>query len=122
MLDGIKVLLIEDDTAVRIGSVQALQLAGFAVESFESAERAVAHIKPGMPAVVVSDVKLPGMDGLGLLRYVVDVERDLPVILVTGHGDITMAVQAMRPARNAATATSLAALSQAGARSPTRPA
>ena len=44
MLDGIKVLLIEDDTAVRIGSVQALQLAGFAVESFESAERAVAHI------------------------------------------------------------------------------
>ena len=64
MLDGIKVLLIEDDTAVRIGSVQALQLAGFPVESFESAERAVAHIKPGMPAVVVSDVKLPGWTGL----------------------------------------------------------
>src|SRR5438046_6087250 len=96
MLDGIKVLLIEDDTAVRIGSVQALQLAGFTVESFESAERAVAHIKPGMPAVVVTDVKLPGMDGLGLLRYATDVESELPVILVTGHGDITMAVQAMR--------------------------
>ncbi len=96
MLDGIKVLLIEDDTAVRIGSVQALQLAGFAVESFESAERAVAHIKPGMPAVIVSDVKLPGMDGLGLLRYAAGIEAALPVILVTGHGDITMAVQAMR--------------------------
>ena len=96
MLDGIKVLLIEDDTAVRIGSVQALQLAGFTVESFESAERAIAHIKPGMPAVVVSDVKLPGMDGLGLLRYAAEVEAELPVILVTGHGDVTMAVQAMR--------------------------
>ena len=96
MLDGIKVLLIEDDTAVRIGSVQALQLAGFLVESFESAERAIAHIKPGMAAIVVSDVKLPGMDGLGLLRYATEVESELPVILVTGHGDITMAVQAMR--------------------------
>jgi two-component system C4-dicarboxylate transport response regulator DctD len=96
MPDAIKVLLIEDDVAVRIGSEQALQLAGFLVESFESAERVVANIQPGISAIVVSDVKLPGMDGLGLLRHVVDVERDLPVILVTGHGDITMAVQAMR--------------------------
>src|SRR5437660_1641964 len=96
MPEAIKVLLIEDDTAVRIGSVQALQLAGLTVESFETAERALAHIKPGMPAVVVSDVKLPGMDGLGLLRYAAEVEAELPVILVTGHGDITMAVQAMR--------------------------
>ena len=92
----IAVLLVEDDAAVRIGSEQALQLAGFPVRSFESAERVVPHIKPGMPAIVVSDVKLPGMDGLGLLRYVVDMERDLPVILVTGHGDVTMAVKAMR--------------------------
>src|SRR4030088_1732555 len=61
MPDGIKVLLIEDDTAVRIGSEQALQLAGFPVESFESAERALVHIKPGMPTVIVSDVKLAGM-------------------------------------------------------------
>ena len=94
--DAIKVLLIEDDVAVRIGSEQALQLAGFPVESFESAERVVTSIQPGISAIVVSDVKLPGMDGLGLLRHVVDIERDLPVILVTGHGDITMAVEAMR--------------------------
>jgi two-component system C4-dicarboxylate transport response regulator DctD len=96
MADGISVLLIEDDTAVRIGSVQALQLAGFTVESFESAERAVPHIRAGMPAVVVTDVRLPGMDGLGLLRCAADIEADLPVILVTGHGDVAMAVQAMR--------------------------
>ena len=96
MPDAIKVLLVEDDPAVRIGSEQALQLAGFPVESFESAERAFSCIKPGMRAIVVSDVKLPGMDGLGLLRHVVDLERDIPVILVTGHGDVTMAVNAMR--------------------------
>ena len=96
MPEAIKVLLVEDDDAVRIGSEQALQLAGFAVESFETAENVVSRIKPSMPAIVVSDVKLPGMDGLGLLRIVVALEKDLPVILVTGHGDITMAVQAMR--------------------------
>jgi two-component system, NtrC family, C4-dicarboxylate transport response regulator DctD len=96
MPDSIKVLLVEDDPAVRIGSEQALKLAGFPVESFESAERVVPHIKLGIPAIVVSDVRLPGMDGLGLLRHVVDMERGLPVILVTGHGDVTMAVNAMR--------------------------
>ena len=96
MRDGIRVLLIEDDAAVRIGSEQALQLAGFVVESFESAEGALAHISAGMPAVVVTDVRLPGMDGLALLRHAVGVEAQLPVILATGHGDITMAVEAMR--------------------------
>src|SRR5947199_8606192 len=96
MPEAIKVLLVEDDDAVRIGSEQALQLAGFAVESFETAENVGSRIKPSMPAIVVSDVKLPGMDGLGIVRIVVALEKDLPVILVTGHGDITMAVQAMR--------------------------
>src|SRR3954451_18995271 len=96
MTDAVTVLLVEDDAAVRIGSEQALQLAGFTVESFESAERMLPYIKPGMAALVVSDVKLPRMDGLGLLRHVLETERDVPVILVTGHGDIGMAVQAMR--------------------------
>ena len=54
MLDGIKVLLIEDDTAVRIGSVQALELAGFPVESFESAERAVPQLRPVGPLIRVN--------------------------------------------------------------------
>jgi two-component system C4-dicarboxylate transport response regulator DctD len=92
----IKVLFIEDDEAVRLGGEQALELAGFTVEAFHSAERVIAEIKPGLPAIVVSDVKLPGMDGLALLRHVTSVDRDIPVILVTGHGDISMAVQAMR--------------------------
>jgi two-component system C4-dicarboxylate transport response regulator DctD len=96
MHEGIKVLLIEDDAAVRIGCEQALQLAGFPVESFESAEAALGHIKTGMPAIVVTDVRLPGMDGLAFLQHVMGVEAQLPVILTTGHGDITMAVEAMR--------------------------
>ena len=67
MPDGIKVLLIEDDTAVRIGSEQALQLAGFSVESFESAERAVGHIKPGMVAGPTNAVAILLFASLGHL-------------------------------------------------------
>jgi two-component system C4-dicarboxylate transport response regulator DctD len=96
MSDAIRVLLIEDDDAVRIGSEQALRLAGFDVASFPSSERALPAIARGVPAVVVSDVRLPGMDGIALMRHVVELEAALPVILVTGHGDINMAVDAMR--------------------------
>jgi two-component system, NtrC family, C4-dicarboxylate transport response regulator DctD len=96
MPDRVKVLLVEDDDAVRIGNQQALELAGLCVESFPSAERAMPSIVRGVPAIVVSDVRLPGVDGLGLLTHVAQIEPELPVILVTGHGDIAMAVRAMR--------------------------
>src|SRR5262249_13636423 len=81
---------------VRIGSEQALEIAGFPVRSFASAEAALPFIRKGGRSVLVSDVKLPAMDGVALLEHVVRLDPDLPVILVTGHGDITMAVQAMR--------------------------
>ncbi|HEU0199982.1 MAG TPA: sigma-54 dependent transcriptional regulator [Burkholderiaceae bacterium] len=90
------VLLVEDDATVRIGATQALQLAGFAVQSFARAEAARDAIKPGMPAVLVTDVRLPGMDGLALLEQTRARDPDIPVIIVSGHGDISMAVQAMR--------------------------
>jgi two-component system C4-dicarboxylate transport response regulator DctD len=96
MHEAIEILLIEDDEIVRIGSEQALQIAGFLVQSYASAEAAITSIKGGAPSVVVSDVKLGDMDGLALLQHVMEVDPQLPVILVTGHGDITMAVQAMR--------------------------
>jgi DNA-binding NtrC family response regulator len=90
------VLYVEDDPTVRFGSTQAMQLAGHQVRSFESAEEALAHVVPGFPGVLLTDVKLPGMDGLALLERARQIDVDLPVILVTGHGDISMAVQAMR--------------------------
>ena len=54
------------------------------------------HLVPGFPGILLTDVKLPGMDGLALLERAKRIDPDLPVILVTGHGDISMAVQAMR--------------------------
>ncbi|MDZ4163945.1 MAG: sigma-54 dependent transcriptional regulator [Smithellaceae bacterium] len=96
MFEGFKVLFVEDDPAVRLGSQQALQLAGLEVQAFGSAEKVRKHIIADFPGVLVSDIKLPGMDGLDLLRQAKIVDPELPVILVTGHGDISMAVQAMR--------------------------
>ncbi len=90
------VLYVEDDAAVRIGSTQSLQIAGLTVEAFGRAEEAVRRLAPGFPGVLVTDVRLPGMDGLALMEKALAIDPGLPVILVTGHGDISMAVQAIR--------------------------
>lgn len=96
MSDPLKILFIEDDPAVRLGSVQAFQLSGLEVQAFESAEPALKILEAGFAGIVVSDIRLPGMDGFALLQRVMALDAALPVILVTGHGDIAMAVDAMR--------------------------
>ena len=96
MAEGLKVLLVEDDPAVRFGAVQALSLAGLDVEAFESAGAVKSRLYPFFPGVLVADVKMRGMSGLELLDHARAVDATLPVILVTGHGDIAMAVQAMK--------------------------
>ena len=96
MHEGLKVILVEDDPTVRAGGEQALQLAGLTVESFSTAELAQRHIKPQFAGIVITDVRLPGMSGIEFLGVVKSIDQHIPVILVTGHGDINMAVQAMR--------------------------
>ncbi|MDX3907321.1 MAG: sigma-54 dependent transcriptional regulator [Pigmentiphaga sp.] len=96
MFEGLTVLFVEDDPAVRLGGKQALQLAGLTVHALESGEQALKLLVAGFPGILVTDVKMSGMDGLELLRRALEVDPGLPVILVTGHGDISMAVQAMR--------------------------
>lgn len=96
MFESLRILLVEDDPIVRVGSEQAFQLAGLNVETFSSAELVRKHITPDFPGIVISDIKLPGMSGLELLLLVKSIDHGVPVILVTGHGDVTMAVQAMR--------------------------
>nr|WP_145545831.1 sigma-54 dependent transcriptional regulator [Variovorax boronicumulans] len=95
-LHPIRVVFVEDDEDVRAGSAQALELAGFAVQSHESVEAARHHVVAGMPAVVVSDVRLPGTSGVQWQAELRRLDPELPVVLITGHGDIAMAVQAMR--------------------------
>ena len=92
----IRVLFVEDEEDVLLGSSQALELAGFIVDGFRSVEQARGRIAPGVPAVVVCDVKLPGISGVEWLGEIRAADSEIPVIFVTGHGDISMAVQAMR--------------------------
>ncbi|MBB5206183.1 two-component system C4-dicarboxylate transport response regulator DctD [Inhella inkyongensis] len=96
MFEGFEVLYVEDDPQVRESLVQTLELAGLNVRAFESAESLLAGFVPGRPVVAVSDVRLPGMDGLALLERLQLLDPSLPVVLVTGHGDVAMAVRAMR--------------------------
>src|SRR5437016_8657597 len=93
---SIGVIYVEDDNDVRIGGVQALELAGFSVSGFASVETAAVSVCADMRFVVVCDVRLRGKSGLEWLSDLRRLDQDLPVILITGHGDIAMAVQAMR--------------------------
>lgn len=94
--EKLTVLYVEDDPTVRFGITQALQLAGHPVRAFESAEQVLGHLVAGFAGVLLTDVKLPGIGGIELLQRALHADPGLPVILVTGHGDISMAVQAMR--------------------------
>lgn len=96
MKPQLSVLLVEDDPNVRLGCEQAMQLAGIAVDAVASAEEAQRRLTAGFPGIVVTDMRLPGADGMALLRWVVERDADLPVIIITGHGDVTLAVEAMR--------------------------
>jgi len=95
--EPIDVLLVEDDEHVRLATTQSLRLAGLQTHGVDTAEAARAWLQqPGFGGVVVCDVQLPGDSGLVLLHGLREQDPELPVILVTGHGDIGMAVQAMR--------------------------
>nr|WP_305123400.1 sigma-54 dependent transcriptional regulator [Roseomonas sp. GC11] len=89
-------MLVEDDEDVRLGCLQALALEGLQAQGFDSVEKARRLPLRGFPGVVVTDIRLPGTDGMSFLREIVAEDADQPVILITGHGDVATAVQAMR--------------------------
>lgn len=91
-----KIIFVDDEEHIRIANRQTLELAGFEVRPFDRAEKALPLLTQTWPGIAVCDIRLPGMDGLELLDQVRAVDPDLPIILITGHGDIDMAVGAMR--------------------------
>ncbi|MBR1220694.1 sigma-54-dependent Fis family transcriptional regulator [Bradyrhizobium sp. U87765 SZCCT0131] len=90
------VAFIDDDDSLRAANVQALLLAGFTTAPYASALEALETIDADFPGVVVTDVRMPHVDGLELFRRLRRIDAEIPVILITGHGDISMAVDAMR--------------------------
>jgi len=95
-LSKLNAILVEDEQAVRLATSQTLELGGFTVSACASAEQAFALLHADYAGIVVTDVRLPKASGLELLAHVMQLDADLPVVVVTGHGDVVMAVQALR--------------------------
>ncbi|MEI9406530.1 sigma-54 dependent transcriptional regulator [Mesorhizobium argentiipisi] len=94
--DPAPVILIDDDSDLLKATMQTLELAGFAVSAYAVASEALAAIDRNFGGVIVSDIRMPEIDGLQLFDHVLRLDPDIPVILITGHGDIAMAVKAIK--------------------------
>lgn len=92
----LQVVLVEDDPPLRDATMQALALEGAEVFACPDARAALGWLDADFPGVVVSDVRMPGIDGIAFFAALRELDPDLPVILTTGHGDIAMAVTAMK--------------------------
>ncbi|KAF5887525.1 sigma-54 dependent transcriptional regulator [Rhizobium sp. PEPV16] len=90
------VALIDDDKDLRRATAQTLELAGFSVSAYDGAKAALADLPADFAGPVVTDIRMPEIDGLQLFATLQGMDVDLPVILMTGHGDIPMAVQAIQ--------------------------
>ena len=90
------VIVVDDEASIRNAVEQWLSLSGFDVQLFSCAEDCLSQLPAHFAGVIVSDVRMPGIGGLALLNRLQQLDADLPVILLTGHGDVPMAVEAMR--------------------------
>jgi FixJ family two-component response regulator len=90
------VFIIDDDPLYRRSSERLVRSVGFTVQSFESAHDFLSSRRPNVPSCLILDVRLPGLSGLDLQRELAEAGVHIPIIFVTGHGDIPMSVQAMK--------------------------
>jgi FixJ family two-component response regulator len=90
------VFVVDDDSSVRDSLRRLISSVGFGVEVFPSAQAFLKARRPDVPGCLVLDVRLPGLSGLDLQRELADTEAALPIIFLTGHGDIPMSVRAMK--------------------------
>ncbi len=92
---SLNILLVDDDREVREALGQTLEIAGYTVVLAGSFIEATDHITADFSGVVLSDVRMPGKDGFALLERCIQIDKALPVVLITGEGDVPMAVRAM---------------------------
>jgi len=90
------VFVVDDDAAMRESLDSLIRSVGLGVESFSSAQEFLRQKTPEAPACLVLDIRLPGLSGLDLQRELLGKDRQIPIIFITGHGDIPMSVRAMK--------------------------
>ncbi|MXU65743.1 sigma-54-dependent transcriptional regulator [Oceanomicrobium pacificus] len=96
MAEPIAVTIVDDEADMRDSISQWLSLSGYRTTTHDSAESALRTIDASYPGIVITDIRMPGTDGMALLKKLQSIDPALPVILITGHGDIQLAVEAMR--------------------------
>jgi len=94
--DAATVFVVDDDAGVRAAIQGLLKSAGLRCESFRSAEEFLRRNQPDGPSCLVLDISLPGVNGLEFQRELADAGFQIPIIFITGHGDIPMTVKAMK--------------------------
>ena len=92
----ISILYIEDDKSVQFAYQQSMEMAGFTVLTADNAEDGLTLVRKHPASVVLTDIRLPGMSGVKLMEKVLAIDPAIPVVLITGHGDVEMAVNAMK--------------------------
>ena len=90
------VRVVDDDTSVREALGSLLRSAGFAVETFASAQEFLARPPSDLPGCLVLDVRLPGLSGLDLQQRMAELNIEMPIVFITGHGDVPTSVRAMK--------------------------
>lgn len=90
------VFVVDDDVSVREALESLVRSAGFKVETFASAQDFLDHRKADGPSCLVLDVRLPGLSGLDLQKRIVEANREIPIVFITGHGDVPTSVRAMK--------------------------
>lgn len=96
MSEQLTVAIVDDEQDMRESISQWLSLSGYKTVTFPSATDALKEISSDFAGIIISDIKMPGMDGISFLRRLQGMDSSLPVILITGHGDVAMAVEAMQ--------------------------
>ena len=90
------IAIVDDDPSVREGLHSLLRSAGWSVEAFGSAQEFLARTRAKAPSCLILDLQLPGLSGLDLQRRMAEVDLEIPIVFLTGHGDIPASVQAMK--------------------------
>lgn len=91
-----RLLVVDDDPEIRALLSRRLRRSGYLVEEASDGKEALALVEQAMPDVVVTDMTMPNLDGLGLLQALREIDRELPVIVLTGQGSLDNVIQAMR--------------------------
>jgi FixJ family two-component response regulator len=96
MSDDAMVFVIDDDESIRESLKSLMRSVGLGVETFASAQEFLQSTRPDVPACLILDVRMPGLSGLDLQRELTEANIHIPIIFITGHGDIPMSVRAMK--------------------------